>query len=479
MADWKLRPGDLKKYPHFDASISAAEAEVYVTNPAKVKAHPFYPFIRYVQSWNRFAEKGALGKPKERPIRYGARLDAYIFSYYRHLLSKPYEKLLKRSNLSGNVLAYRRILGADGRGKCNIHFAKDAFDAVQSLGNCYVVCLDISSYFESLDHLKLKKVWADLLNEEKLPADHFAVFKAITSYSYVDKKEVYERLGFFGYKRRTKSGKNIKGYLRSYKEMPTHLCSPSKFRSEIAGGSKDSIIKMNKDVFGIPQGAPLSDLLANMYLIEFDRQVRTWMRKRGGFYLRYSDDILLIGKGGETEARAVLKKVQTLIPSFGPEFKIKDEKSSVHVFRKAAIGQDYDCVLGQGKNGLEYLGFRFDGRKVYLRDSTLSNLNRKLVHAARRRANILARRYANKNADEIWEEFKFDSFVQRFHKVEDFDEIKDDIRSWTFWTYAQRATKIFGPVGTKIKSQLRGFRKFAEIKARNEVDNAVVRRDAK
>ncbi|PKP67109.1 MAG: reverse transcriptase, partial [Alphaproteobacteria bacterium HGW-Alphaproteobacteria-5] len=408
-----------------------------------------------------------------------ARLDAYIFSYYRHLLFEPYEKLLKRYNLSGNVLAYRRILGADGRGKCNIHFAKDTFNAVQGLGDCYVVCLDISSYFESLDHLKLKKIWARLLGEQRLPADHFAVFKAITSYSYVDKKEVYERLGFFGDKRKTKSGKSIKGYLKSYKDMPPHLCSPSTFRSEIAGGSKDSIVKKNKDVFGIPQGAPLSDLLANMYLIEFDRQVRTWMRRRGGFYFRYSDDILLIGKGGEKEGRAILKKVQALIPDFGSKLQIKDDKSSLHVFRKAAIGQECDCVLEKGKNGLEYLGFRFDGRNVYLRDSTLSNLNRKMIHIARRRANVLATRYANKNTDEIWKEFNLDSFVQRFHKVEDFDEIKDDIRSWTFWTYTERAAKEFGPLGTKIKSQLRGFREFAEHKARQEVNNAVVRRDAK
>ena len=393
MTDWKLKPSDLKKYPHFDAPISAAAAEAYVKDPAKVVAHPFYPFIRYIQNWNKFAKKGALGKSKERPIRYGARLDAYIFSYYRYLLAQRYESLLKRYNLAGNILAYRRILGADGRGKCNIHFAKDAFDFIESLGDCYVICLDISSYFESLDHLMLKKVWAGLLKEEKLPADHFAVFKAITNYAYVDKQEAYERLGYFGNKRKAKSGKDISGYLTAYTDMPTQLCSAAKFRSEIAGGGgKKSIIQKNDDAYGIPQGAPLSDLLANMYLLHFDREVRTWMRKRGGVYFRYSDDILLIGKGGEKEALALLKKIQALIPKYGAKLAIKDSKSSIHVFRQISGRRTCECVFGKGRNGLEYLGFRFDGRNVYLRDSTLANLNRKVVYAARRRANSLATR---------------------------------------------------------------------------------------
>ena len=174
-----------------------------------------------------------------------------------------------------------------------------------------------------------------------------------------------------------------------------------------------------------------------------------------------------------------MKKIQALIPKYGAKLAIKDSKSSIHVFRQISGRRTCECVFGKGRNGLEYLGFRFDGRNVYLRDSTLANLNRKVVYAARRRANSLATRYANKTADEIWDEFGFDQFVQRFYKVEDFDSVRDDVHSWTFWTYAQRAATIFGSKGRKIKSQLKGFRDFAEEKARGEVEKAVLRRDRK
>ncbi|WP_227500982.1 hypothetical protein [Klebsiella michiganensis] len=41
----------------------------------------------------------------------------------------------------------------------------------------------------------MKKSWCQLLTAEKLPEDHYAVFKAITKFSKVDKNEVYELMG--------------------------------------------------------------------------------------------------------------------------------------------------------------------------------------------------------------------------------------------------------------------------------------------
>lgn len=482
MDAWKLEKKALKNYPHFDAPLSASAAQTYVTLPHNVATHSFFPFIRYIQRWNRFAEKGQRGEPKERPIRYGARVDAYIFSYYRHQLSERYEAELARLKISNCVLAYRRIPTEEGEGgKCNIHFAKDAFSKIEELGNCYAICLDISSYFESLDHMRLKSLWCRLLGVNRLPEDHHAVFKAITNYSYVEKQSVYERLGYFGPKRSTKNGKSIDGYLIPHKEMPKQLCSPKDFRLKIAGeGAQKAIIKKNKKTYGVPQGAPLSDLLANFYLMDFDVEVNKWMVRRKGAYFRYSDDILLIGPGGEKQAKALLKKVQKLIGQYGSHLKIKDKKSSVYVYSKGGAAQSYRHVLGEkGGNGLEYLGFRFDGKKVFLRDSTLTNLNRKVVYAARRQANKLAGAFVNKDADELWEKFSFERFVQRFGRVEDFEELQNDVRSWTFWTYASRAAKIFGVRGAPITRQLRSFKAFSKAKARDEVGKAVERRDEK
>jgi len=181
MNSWSLKESDLKKYPHFDSWISAKEAQALATDPDRVAKHTFYPFMLYQQQWNRFAEKGQKGEPKKRPIRYAARRDAYIFSNYRYLLSERYEVELKRLGLAGSILAYRRIRSVSGEGgKCNIHFAHDAILKIRELGDCCVVALDISSYFESLDHARLKALWCRMLGVDKLPRDHFRVFEAIT-----------------------------------------------------------------------------------------------------------------------------------------------------------------------------------------------------------------------------------------------------------------------------------------------------------
>ncbi len=134
-----------------------------------------------------------------------------------------------------------------------------------------------------------------MLGATELPEDHFKIFKAITRYAVVNKQDVYERLGFYGPKRKSASGKTIKGYLRPYREMPIQICTGKEFRKQIAGGDgRRSLIKKNFKPYGIPQGAPISDLLANLYLLDFDILVASWINALGGTYFRYSDDILII-----------------------------------------------------------------------------------------------------------------------------------------------------------------------------------------
>ena len=144
---WSIGEKDLKKYPHFDNFCSASTAFSYVTAPEKIVRHPFFPFIEYLLQWNKWSPKGSTGKKKTRKIRYAARLDSYIFSYYRHELSQLYEARLGELCLSRSVLAYRSIKDTDGKGKSNINHAKDAFDAISKIGHCTVFALDISQFF--------------------------------------------------------------------------------------------------------------------------------------------------------------------------------------------------------------------------------------------------------------------------------------------------------------------------------------------
>jgi hypothetical protein len=479
MSEWTLEESDLKSYPHFDQTLSIEQAIALASDPVRVAKHSFYPFIRYVDGWRRFAKKGEVREPKTRPIRYAARADAYIFSRYRYLLSQQYEDLLRKNNIDRSVLAYRRLRDNDGKGKCNIHYARDAFLKIREIGDCYVIALDISSFFESLDHARLKSMWCRLLNVKRLPNDHFQVFKAITQYSIVDKQLLYERLGHFGVRWRTPTGKVVKGYTTKFENMPTQLCTGRNFRKLVSGkAGMKSIIETNYKPYGVPQGAPISDILANIYLFDFDCEVNDFAAKFGGAYFRYSDDILIVLPLEKMDGLKAKDHIRDSIKKYGHKLVIKETKSSVFVFKKATDTQTFEKLLGrQGRNGIEYLGFRYDGKRVYLRDSTLSNLYRKVARSARYAANALARRYPNKDAAELSSAFDYEALIQKFGRARNFDEADKEYRSWTFWTYVRRASQILGPLGEPIHSQLKNHRSIIRARAEHELARAVEKRD--
>lgn len=478
MAEWTLRESDLKAYPHFDQSLSAEEAIELATNPARIETHRFYPFIRYFNVWRRFAKKGEAREPKPRPIRYAARADAYIFSRYRHLLSEQYEKLLLDNNIDKSVLAYRRLRDETGKGKCNIHYARDAFLKIRETGDCYVIALDISAFFESLDHAHLKTMWCRLLGVDRLPNDHFQVFKAITRHSIVDKQALYERLGHFGEKWKTSSGRSIKGYLTKFEDMPRQLCTGKGFRQLVAGGDgRKSIIETNYKSYRIPQGAAISDLLANIYLFDFDCEIAKMTTKLEGAYYRYSDDILIIIPSKNADGLQIMAKVRVLIGKYGSKLTIKESKSSILLYSGTGEKQAFKRIFGkQGRNGIEYLGFRYNGEHAFLRDSTLSNLYRKIARSARYTANSLARRFPNKDFDELAQIFDYDELIEQFGRVRDFDEKDREYKSWTFWTYVRRASTILGELGQPIHHQLKNHRDIIRERANYELARAVERR---
>lgn len=331
MVEWILTEDKLKAYPQFDAVISSEVAMKYVKDPSLVATHPFLPFIEYEVSWTRFAKKGEPSKRKERRIRYAARKDSYIYSYYRHILSELYEKRLFENGLQNSVLAYRRVQTASGKGKSNINFAFEAFDAISAMGNCSVIALDISKFFEHLDHDLLKDNWRRVLGVEKLPPDHFAVFKSITNYSYVMKLEAYRRLGFFGPKTPRPDGSMADGYLIPFDQIPRQLCSAAEFRKKIGGdGGQKSIIRRNHKRYGVPQGAPLSDLLANLYMFLFDLWMHEEVTQAGGKYFRYSDDVLIIVPGAnQRKALGWMHRASTRIHRYGDKLEIKPDKAVV------------------------------------------------------------------------------------------------------------------------------------------------------
>lgn len=483
MEDWKPK---LKHYPHFDAPLPLRKIMDIVKDPESVAKNSFYPFLKYVDVQQRFGQS-----PKKRPIRYAARRDSYIFSYYRHLLSQKYEPKLKETGLDECIIAYRKISiskKSEG-GKCNIHFAKEAFEEIKRREDCYAVALDISSYFDNIDHEKLESIWSSFLEVDTLPSDHAHVFRNITDYAEVDFDVACERLGYkewgeiqgvkkFGYKREISKKDFFTD--KKYKQ----LCTPQEFRTQIA-----DFITKNPNSYGIPQGSPISDILANMYLYPFDLQVLQYASDKGVYYRRYSDDLLLIIPRDESLLKEIITFIKSKIKEAGDNLEIKDKKTLIKDF--STSGGQLACksvyVEGLAKqhkgDSFEYLGFAFDGASVRIKDSTMHRFNRKIIYGARHYAAKLVVRYEGKTPREIMELANFSHLYQKYGRIKDYQKLDlsqlEDKKKLTFLAYAKKADKIMSDLNSKVMFQLKRHKQQIRDACNSEIIKQFAKRKSK
>lgn len=456
--------------PHFDAPLTVAAAQKLIADPKRVAAHAFHPFIEYEKRWIKFPKPEAEVKEKSRLIRYACRRDACIFSWYRAILSDCYESKLKDSGISESVIGYRRIACVSGEGKCNIHFAQEAFSYIRESGNCYVYTLDISQFFENLDHKLLKNKWCEMIGVSRLPADHHKIFKAVTRYACVNKRKAYEALGFIG--ESNKPGSKSKKYLIKREDIPLQLCNPKQFRDKIV-----PLIERNDKTHGIPQGAAISDVLSNIYLFDFDKALHAWIGILGGRYFRYSDDILIVLPKTEDHWNDLLDKVSSQIKASGNHLEIHKDKCAAYQVSKVHSEKQTCTLVHQTgcPNGIEYLGFRYDGQNIFLRESTRARLNRTIVRSCRR----VARSHVHHNPTFTLKQLKSSINKNRVYlrigRVKDFDETAFLYKKWTFWTYVKRCDAILGSNRNKILAQLSRYRAFVARTLEAELEAAFKR----
>ena len=362
----------VRGYPHFDLPIGKQKARSHVQNAKKVSSHSFYPFISYIKKVPRYDRTQKKVIEKKRPIAYAAHMDSHIYAWYSHVLSQRYEQVLQQADCDQTVLAYRKL----GR-KCNIHFAAEAFDEVRKLMPCVVLAIDISKFFDNIDHSLLKKQWEQLLNVDRLSEDHFAVFKSITKYSYVDKMDLFTAL--------------------SFQTIPSdnphkRLCSPEDFRTKIR---EQKLIKSNMGKKGIPQGSPMSAVLSNIYMLPFDKTMNTLAGSLGGVYRRYCDDILMIVP--VASSAGIERKITDAINERAQEINL--EKTERRLFRKSNtdnLAHSYEIPFSFEQDSsellqsemrrycnwkmkpLQYLGFLFDGSRTLIRTQSIARYYRRM-----------------------------------------------------------------------------------------------------
>ena len=333
-----------RNYLHFDPKINNASTAVRIaTDPQAVIRHSFYPFIHDELVVRRYKPKERRTVKKIRDISYAAHMDAHIFSYYSYLLSVIYEGKLISLGLKDSVIAYRSL------GKCNIHFAKEAFDAIVRIGECHVIAMDVEKFFDTMDHAQLKSRWCDLIGVSLLPDDHYTIYRNITRYSYVERKEIYRM-----YKKRSKAAIASK-----------RLCTPEQFQRRIR---EKRLINTNTNKKGIPQGSPISAMLSNLYMIGFDENIQRIVNAHGAYYRRYSDDILVI-----IPINCQIDFAQIITDELKKYLlESSDEKTVISEFR-----YDSNGILNADKP-VQYLGFTFDGIRRLIRSTTLARYHRRM-----------------------------------------------------------------------------------------------------
>ena len=353
--DWKniQRQKPLANYAHFDYRVSLDQCWNYISDPEKVAHHGFYPFIHYTIK-SRKVKKGKSSGIKKRDIYYSAHLDGWIYKYYAYQLNEIYNLRVEQDNLGEAAVAYRIDLK-----KSNIHFARDAFKFIKRLGSCYVMIGDFTNFFDTLDHVYLKQRICDLLNVKFLPQDYYAVFKNVTRFSYFDLDDLLH-LNSIENNRIGRKELNKKSKVLSNEEFHKY---------------KDILHQNPGHTAGVPQGSPISAVFANIYMLLADKQLHDYVAEHNGFYMRYSDDFMIVlPDQGNSMFSIQYEYIKHIIGSI-PNLNLQESKTKLfHVVDQTVTNcsQEYMDNIINGKNEIDFLGFTYNGKTVTIRDKTLS-----------------------------------------------------------------------------------------------------------
>ncbi len=393
----------VKKYPQLDPYFNffkhKDEIKKLVSDPTleKIATHSFLPFVKILTKTPRYRyqeNENEYGlETKIRPISFASHFDTYIYGFFAFALNEKYQTYISKNGFSNCVLAYR----TDLNGKCNIQFAKDVFSIVRAKiekeNSCTVIALDIKGYFDNIDHKILKEKWCKVLEVENLPMDQFKVFKTITNYSYVNKDSVIKHFQV-NLNKIKKEGQKWQSLLDL---IPDKLNGP-KFNQKLSLLRERKLIIRNlpkqgedgKMQFkGIPQGSPMSSVLSNIYLMDFDSWLNDLSIKMDFSYQRYCDDLIIICKTEdvtEINAKVLLKikeynleiqsKKTELI-----EFK-KNSQGRIRGFNRKKINELKVKITSTNEQkfykNLQYLGFEYNGQNIYIRPGSLSRYFKKM-----------------------------------------------------------------------------------------------------
>lgn len=415
----------LKGYLHLSPSLKIGENwRIYkrqIEDKKFVSKYAFYPLLHSLIKERKYKEADAANHKtqgrahkhiaiknnkteqtyKLRPLHYASHYDALVYGYYAQILNEKYlEKLSVLPELLNCVIAYRKIKIEENsdKGKSTIHFAKEVFDEIKRRTSndkkIAVLTFDIKGFFSSLDHKILKEKWSFMIDEKSLPADHYNVFKSCTNFSYVLKDDL--RISTKN-KRRTAFDEKKLSKIRREQGFKCFFESNEDFRNHIKQGKlrvyKNPFRSEEKQMVGIPQGLPISAVLANIYLYDFDKTIiESLVSEENSYYRRYSDDIVVICDVDKISSTKEM--VENLIKESKVE--ISTAKTETFIFKNIEFNDLKEKRLtsikinNDGSESIDspliYLGFEFRGYNVLIKSTNLAKYYRRLISIIKRRA---------------------------------------------------------------------------------------------
>lgn len=429
-----------KAYVHFDHRVNINTVKSYVTDREKISVHSFLPLIQYNSSFDKFNQTNYLNKEpdfldtKIRDIKYAGHLDNHIYKYYSEMIQNDfYNKWCVENGLDNCILAYRN----NKKGKSNINFAAEVISNIVNMDEAYILVGDFTTYFDNINHSQLKKYIQELLEVERLPTDWFNIFQSVTKFGYFQ-KDLLD--GIFG------STKDLKR--KGQNSYFTQLSEFRKFKKQ----NKEKL-HSNKTGISIPQGTAISATFANIYALNFDRDVNEIASLYKGIYRRYSDDFILIFPKKSFQNIEDFFRVENKIRTIANEEKIEIQERKTCKFEYS--NETMYNLDESKKDHLDYLGFIFDGRSVQLRGKGTYKFYRK----AKKLILKAKRTKEKKNLEAL-------PYKKAIYQL--YTDLGIGDGHGNYISYAIRSQKIFDEISPKTKNlmmnQLKNRKKFIEKK---------------
>ncbi|MCD8406124.1 hypothetical protein LNI88_10635 [Tenacibaculum dicentrarchi] len=224
--------------------------------------------------------------------------------------------------------------------------------------------------------------------------------------------------------------------------------------------------KNNNESIGIPQGLPISALLANMYMLPFDEAIINELTlKYDVFYRRYSDDIVVLCDENLIDfvQKFIIDEVQKIALTISAEktemtlFKIHNNR-----LQSFKIEDKKGSYLSLQENvPLNYLGFEFYGYQTLLKSKNLAQFYREMKQTVKRK---------HKRVEHLKEKLLLDQaplFKRKLYRLYSFKGVKSreiGIKKRKFrgnyLRYAYRASDDLN--APEIKRQLRNHWKILQ-----------------